>query len=238
MDNTSNNDSVRESTDKKSLYKGALAFWDKWYGDEKPERSDDTSLGCPVLEEKLDEIAAEGIVLDYGCGSGWASVCLAQKGANVTGVDQSTTAIKAANEYAVIYELEDKIRFKRSDESCLNEFEDGHFGGMFSSNTLDVIPRENAESILKAVHRVLKHGADIVIMLNPYADEDFRAKRNMIALGEDQYTMNGVLRCVNKTREDWIEFTKPWFEFVSYEDFRFDGEPQDLNRRLFVFRNR
>ena len=50
-------------------------------------------------------------VLDLGCGTGWASITYAEKGAIVTGLDISDESIKISIENARQKGLEDKIKF-------------------------------------------------------------------------------------------------------------------------------
>lgn len=50
-------------------------------------------------------------VLDFGCGTGWASVIYARKGAYVTGIDISHGALKKGKEMAMKENLQERIHF-------------------------------------------------------------------------------------------------------------------------------
>lgn len=52
-------------------------------------------------------------VLDLGCGTGWASIVYAEKGAEVTGLDISDDSLRIARQNVRQKGLEDKIRFKK-----------------------------------------------------------------------------------------------------------------------------
>lgn len=51
----------------------------------------------------LEECEPGKTILDIGCGSGRISLALAEKGANVTGIDYSSQMIRLANKYLVNY---------------------------------------------------------------------------------------------------------------------------------------
>lgn len=73
--------------------------WDSSYRQEQPPPWD-IGRPQPVLAGLIEQGRIGGDVLDAGCGTGEHAVLLAARGANVTGVDLSETAIRKAIEKA------------------------------------------------------------------------------------------------------------------------------------------
>ena len=67
----------------------------------------------------LNECSPNSTILDVGCGSGRISIALAEKGANITGIDYSSQMIELAYDYLKKYENENNtklnIKFVYSD---------------------------------------------------------------------------------------------------------------------------
>lgn len=69
-----------------------------WYDEQIRSDSLMDRLLMPHLPELLGDVAAVSIC-DLGCGQGKLARWLAQQGANVTGVDQSSKLLKIAERY-------------------------------------------------------------------------------------------------------------------------------------------
>jgi len=97
-------------------------------------------------------------ILDFGCGTGWTSIMLAQTGAEVVGVDISDSALKIAKENAQRIPLpaSGAISFQNYDGTHL-PFEDESFDLAIIFEAFHHLP--NQKTILSELHRVLwKHG--------------------------------------------------------------------------------
>lgn len=222
-------------------YEAALTFWNNYFTEQKAEKLEEASIGfgCAFLEEKLKELATLHHVLDFGCGTGWASLYLKQMGCNqVTGIDQAANAIQIAQETAELSELTEGLSFINSDENYLMNLEDNTYDGFFTSNTIDVIPTQISLTILKQVQRICKPDAKIYIMINPYLTEELNNKIQMKQIENNCYTKDGVLRCVNMTKDEWIHLLSDYFVLEQYDEFECDDEPKGLGRRMFSLRNR
>lgn len=220
-------------------YEAALTFWNDYFKEEKPEKTQGLSFGCTYLEDKLKELLCAHKVLDFGCGSGWATIYLKRIGCeDVTGVDQAANAIDIATETAKMNGLTEGITFIKGDEKYLENVEDNVYDGFFSSNTLDVIPTEVATRILTQVNRICKPDARILVMLNPYLTPELNEKIKMEQISPDSYTRDGILRCVNKTKDEWIALFEQYFTLETYDEFECDNEPKGLGRRMFGLRNK
>lgn len=220
-------------------YKEALTFWNNYFKEEKPEKLQNTTIGCTYLEAKLKELATAHKILDFGCGTGWASLYLKQIGCeDITGVDQAINAIDTATQTAIISGVTDGITFIKGDESYFDNVKNNTYDGFFSSNTLDVIPMDVTSTILTQVNRVCKPNAMIFIMLNPYLTPELNDKIKMEQISQDSYTRDGILRCVNRTKEEWTTLFENYFIMETYDDFEFNDEPKGFGRRMFGLRNK
>lgn len=226
-------------------YDAALKFWDDTFLEiAKDENGEDEalgaeSLGCKVMEDKLRWLAANSSkLLDLGFGSGWASIFIANAGCEVVGVDQSANAAALAEREASKYGLFGVARFITADESWLLEQPDGEFDGFFSCNLLDVIPTDVSSAMLKQAARVMAHGANIVISLNPYTDEAKKARLKLTEAAPEHFAMDGVLRIVNRSTEEWQSEFEKHFDVVEYKEFNFDKEPDAYIRRMWTMKNR
>ena len=177
-------------------------------------------------------------VLDYGCGSGWASLIIAKSGkAQVKAVDLGVKIIDSAKFFARIFDLEGKMNPEVIDQDWLKKVPDNSHDGFFSSNVFDVIPLETTKEILKEVNRILTKDAKIIIGLNYYISLD-NAKKANIELKEDKYLfMNGILRLTSLSDQEWIDLFEPYFRVEKLEYFAWPGEPE-ARRRLFRLRKK
>ncbi len=104
----------------------------------------------------LDLIPPDATVLDAGCGEGTLGILLAKQGCRVTGFDLSEPNIVAANRYAVLEGVADRVRFQLGDIEHL-PVTDRSFDYVISSHVLEHIPdftqgaRELARIAIKQV---------------------------------------------------------------------------------------
>jgi cyclopropane fatty-acyl-phospholipid synthase-like methyltransferase len=220
-------------------YQAALTFWNDFFKKEKPEKLHGASLGCTYLEDKLKELVDVHRVLDFGCGTGWASLYLKQIGCeDVTGVDQAANAIDIATETARINGFTDGVTFIKGDDTYFDNVKCNVYDGFFSSNTFDVIPTEVTTRILTQVKRICMPNARILIMINPYLTQELNEKIKMEQISQDSFTKNGILRCVNRTKDEWVNIFEQYFTLETYDEFECDDEPKGYGRRMFGLRNK
>lgn len=113
------------------------------------EKGDFTRIAVAMRESGEDIVAALGVteglkVLDLGCGDGTTAVPMAQRGAEVLGVDIARNLVEAGNRRALALGLRN-LRFQEGDASDLRELPDDGFdltvsvfGAMFAPRPFDV----------------------------------------------------------------------------------------------------
>jgi 2-polyprenyl-3-methyl-5-hydroxy-6-metoxy-1,4-benzoquinol methylase len=98
-------------------------------------------------------------VLDFGCGTGWTSIMMAQMGAEVFGLDVAKTALSIARENAKRLLTEDqfaRIHFEEFDGHRISA-ENGYFDFVVVFEAMHHLP--NPETVLREFSRVLhQHG--------------------------------------------------------------------------------
>ena len=174
--------------------------------------------------------------LDYGCGSGWASIIASKSGcADVTAVDIGENIIDMVKAYADAFGA--KINAFSISPDWLKTIPDQTFDGVICSNVLDVVPLETSKEIIKELARVSTPDAKIIIGLNFYMPPEVTVQRGM-PLEEDKYLfVNGVLRLLSLKDEDWVGLFSPYFYVEKLDYFAWPGEPKET-RRLFYLKNK
>lgn len=171
--------------------------------------------------------------LDYGCGDGWASIIAAKAGLkNVTGVDVSSNAIQIADFYKSIFKT-DKANFISIDTSWLKNQKDKTYDALFTSNVVDVVPFEIAKEIIKEISRITTDDADVIFSFNYYMPLD-KAKERGFEVEDSNIYINGVLRLMSKTDEEWKEVFEQYFDVVKLDYFAWPNEPSETRRLFFL----
>jgi len=174
-------------------------------------------------------------VLDIGCGFGESLFDVMLKGEKTKyalGVDTSKNAIEFASKTTSLSKI-DNLEFKVCEEDTLNSIEDHSFDAIICSNTLDVVSPSMSIELINNIKRIVKDNGLVFIKVNFYLTEDIIERTKAIALGDDCYSINGVLRSRNKTDEYWINIFKP-FSLVNQDLYeRIPNGPKD---RIFIFK--
>ena len=222
-----------------------IEFWNSAYviSEEEMEecRKDPDSWKELVPSEKLFR-AAESLgnrkrVLDYGCGMGWAGIVAAKSGCpDVTAVDVSETAVRSAEEFAKLYGVQDQIHTSPVSPEWLSAVSDSTYDGFFCSNVLDVVPSVTAKEIIREVARVVTDDARVVIGLNYYMSPEKAAERGIELVDGNCVYMNGVLRLVSHSDEEWTEIFSPYFTVEKLDHFAWPGETEETRRLFFLMK--
>ena len=177
-------------------------------------------------------------VLDYGCGNAWAGIIAAKSGCpGVTAVDVAKGGVESARFYAELFDVSDKLHAQLIDPDWLSAVPDEIFDGLFCSNVLDVVPMQTAQDIIFQLARVAKKGAQVAIGLNFHMSEEKAKERGIELVDGRMLYVDGVLRLVSYSDEEWQEMFAPYFEIEGLEHFAWPGEKAET-RRLFHLRKR
>lgn len=174
-------------------------------------------------------------VLDYGCGTGWASIIMAKCGTkHIDAVDVSANSIKYVDLYKEGYKVSNKIKSIIIDEKWLKNINDNTYDGFFSSNVIDVIPIELSKEIIKESARIVKDGSIVIYSLNYYI-EPFKMKEKGYDVIDKNIYINNVLRLVSLKDEEWINIFKQYFKDIKLLYYAWPNEKED-KRRLFIMK--
>ena len=224
-----------------------IEFWDKAFAmseedmmQEKETCKDSWSDLAP--SEKLFKAAVSlgsaGKVLDYGCGSGWAGIIAAKSGcSDVTAVDVSPGAAKAAAFYADLFDVADKVHVSCVSPSWMADVPSCTYDGFICSNVLDVVPAETAQDIIRQSARVVRPGASVIIGLNYYLSPETAASKGLDLVAGNRLYVDGVLRLVSLSDEEWTARFSDLFDVERLEHFAWPGEKSET-RRLFYLRKK
>jgi ubiquinone/menaquinone biosynthesis C-methylase UbiE len=121
----------------------------------------------PILWQLLGDVSGKS-VLDAGCGTGYLSALIAQKSAQVTGVDISPKMIQEAQSFAL--ETGRQIDFRVDSCSELSSISDSSMDAIVSNYVMMDLP--DLPQAMANFHRVLKPGGKCVLVFShPCFDE-------------------------------------------------------------------
>lgn len=226
----------------KEINEKLIKFWDSAISlkdEDKKELKQYKDLDYKELapSEKL-VIAIESLkdfqrVLDYGCGNGWASVIAAKSGCQkVIAVDVIQGGVDATNFYADLFNLKNKIDAQIVSTDWIFKTPSEQYDGLICNNVLDVITLDLSREIIKNLARVLKKKGKAIIGFNFHLSEEMMAARGMKLEDEKYLFVDGVLRLVNLSDDEWKNEFAPYFNVDKLEFFAWPGENKET-RRLF-----
>lgn len=206
-----------------------IEFWDKAFAlseedmmQEKETCKDNWSDLAP--SEKLFKAAVSlgsaEKVLDYGCGSGWAAIIAAKSGCpDVTAVDVARGAAKATAFYADLFDVADKVHVSCVSPTWIADVPSCAYDGFICSNVLDVVPEDTAQDIIRQAARVVRPGASVIIGLNYYLSPETEASKGLDLVDGNRLYVDGVLRLVSLSDEEWTARFSELFEVEKLEHF-------------------
>lgn len=156
----------------------------------------------PVVERLVGEVAGAR-VLELGCGSGPYSVWLAERGAQVVGLDLSQTMISLAQERT--RERNVSADFRVADIRDPLPFGEGEFDLIVTATALHYV--EDLGATMKEAARVLKPGARLVAsVLHPMSTALFPLSDSEDVEGPDPWEgwyFGSPIRCIETP---WLAF--------------------------------
>ena len=224
-----------------------IGFWDKAFTLSEEQQTEARKQAAEDWQElapseKLFKAACslgqKKKVLDYGCGDAWAAIIAAKSGCtDVTAVDAALGAVQAARFYTEVYGVDENVHAVCGSADWLESIASDTFDGLICSNVLDVIPSETAETLLREFARITTRDADVIIGLNYYLSQEAAATRGMELTDGNRLYIDGVLRLVSRTDEEWTQIFSPWYTVERLEHFAWPGEDKET-RRLFWLRKK
>ena len=174
-------------------------------------------------------------VLDYGCGGAWAGIIAAKSGCpDVTAVDVSEGPVKMAKFFSGLYGTDEALHISCVSPEWLSTVPEKTYDGLICSNVLDVIPAVTAKEIIKEMARVVTDDASIIIGMNYYMSPEKAAERGQELQDGNCVYVNGVLRLVSLSDEEWIGVFSPYFTVEKLDHFAWPGEEEERRRLFFL----
>ena len=231
-------------------YNDALKFWNSAFemddnAKEQYKREVDPEKDWKELasSEKLRDVIIEQLsnkakVLDYGCAEGWAGISLRKSGCkDVTCVDVVENAIKLTEFFEEIFDIREGFKAECVSSDWIKETAVDVYDGVFCSNVIDVLPEDVASVIIENISRIAVKGAKIVIAMNYYAELKSNPEKNMEVKNGNELYVNGILRLVSRTDDEWKSIFEKYFDVEKIEYFAWSGETEE-KRRIFIMKNR
>ena len=189
----------------------------------------------PKILDAIRFISKSNNLLDYGCGSGWASIIAAKYGCkNITAVDMAPNAAKRVDFYADLFNtkgiISSTIDFNWLDNQ--NELYDG----IICFNVLDVVPDDVIDNILTGFYKSLKKNGNIILSFNYYINpNELNVKGYDIK--ENKYIyIDNILRLTSLSDEEWTNKLSKYFEVIKLEHFSWPGEEKETRRLFYLIK--
>ena len=94
---------------------------------------------------------------------------------------------------------------------------------------------DKRSEVIRELSRVLSRDGRAIIGLNYYLSPEAAAARGTVLAEGNRLYIDGVLRLVSRTDEEWARIFSPWYAVEQLEHFAWPGEAKEL-RRLFWLR--
>jgi len=171
-----------------------------------------------------------GKVLDAGCGLGRNSLCLAELGCNVLGVDISAHAIERARQKAS--SKNNSARFLQADLCQLSGYEN-HFDAVVDIGCFHSLDQPNRAAYAAALHRYCSEGAAIYLRAFRWAypggssasaliEQDIRTAFSTNGWAVRELIEREIELCISETTKS---ITSCWFAEMSYEPSALKSDP-------------
>jgi ubiquinone/menaquinone biosynthesis C-methylase UbiE len=225
--------------DIRKINQDLIQFWDHQFGQAKASKIEKKDIPLDNDLVKLIKFVGDRSenILDYGTGSGYALIAAKLHGGKMKrglGIDPSVNSIKLAKDIVSMSKIEG-LDFIVGKEELLHEIEDHAYDGIICSNVLDVIPYETSNQIIKEFSRIIKPNGYFLLKINFYLTEELIKKIKMDKIGDKAYAINGILRGVNLTNEEWIKRFK---SFTVIEEKSYQRLKQGPMDRVILFQNK
>ena len=233
-----------------ATYSEAMDFWNKAFtlSDEDREKHNknitadsdpaDLAISKSLAEFVRSTLKGKNKVLDYGCGEGWAGMCIYRDGCrNVTCVDVAQGAVETVKYIASLAQIGDGFCAHGIDADWLATVADNTYDGIVCTNVIDVVPSEISEYIAQHLGRILSPNGTAVIGMNYYKDLSADPGANVEIRNGNEVYMDGILRMVSRTDDEWRSIFEKHFVVEQLEYYAWNSETVP-KRRIFVLKRK
>ncbi len=161
-------------------------YWDKKL--EKYATADWANAPSLFAEWAISLFPPAGMFLELGAGHGQDSRFFAEKGYKVISTDFSKAGLEY-NRAKLPPELEKQVSIQLIDIAEPLPFGDGVFDVVYSHLALHYFDHKTTESIFREVHRVLKAGGILALLLNSTSDPEYGQG---IKIEDDLFEIEGI----------------------------------------------
>ena len=106
-----------------------------------------------------------------------------------------------------------------------------------SAQVLDVVPPETSERIIRESARIVSDDAIVIIGMNYWMSPEKAAEKKMELQDGNRVYVDGVLRLVSFSDDEWIQRFSPYYTLERLDHFAWPHETEET-RRLFFLRKR
>ena len=147
-------------------------------------------------------------------------------------VDVVENAIQLAGFFRDVFKISDGFNAQCVSVDWIEKSQEAAFDGIFCCNVIDVVPEEAALNIIKNMARITTDDAAVVIGMNYYIEPVSCPEKNLEVRNKNELYVDGVLRMVSKTDDEWKKIFEEYFNVDSIEYFAWPGEKEE-KRRVF-----
>ncbi len=174
--------------------------------DEKHKRYSEAEwINQPTLFAQwvIQYFPLEGNILDVGCGQAQDARFFAERGYAVTGIDLSETGLQLARQ-KLPPQLQSRVHFERTNIAAPLLFADLSFDVVYSHLAIHYFDHGTTEEIFSELHRVLKPGGIIAVLVNSIHDPEYGTGEKI----EDHYFKIGEFNKRFFSKESLSEFAR------------------------------
>lgn len=218
------------------VYKTTVDFWDQRFGklvNEKREFQLDKPVRFKEVEEGIQWLSKDtASIIDFGCGTGNALMRTIYLGSSsVIGIDISPQAIAMAKYTAKINRIDASTRFEVGGIEQLKTIKTGTLDAALCFNTIDNILPDDALTLIKEIHRILKNDGKFLVKLNGLLPNIVFEDDYYQEISDNFFKEKSGLYFWNLDDEAFTNLISAYFVITKYADVPFPET--DYKNRLF-----
>lgn len=217
--------------------KKLINFWDHQFEKVEPFQLTKSDIDVSQDFNRLLKYIADNsrYVIDLGCGWGYGLLTAKLLGNAIEegiAIDPSIHAINIFNKSCEMSKI-NGLKGIVGTHELLSQYSDSHVDGLICSNVLDVVPLETSLEIIEQIIRVLKPNGLCLLKFNFYLTNEIIERIKMENIAANTYTINGIIRGLNYTTDEWIKRFKN-FEIIEMAEY--ERIPQGPKDRLVLLK--